>query len=135
MLNIFRDVLKDRISEYQSTEIRISQGPLVNWDNICILPSIIFYFRIGVIHTLFRFARMVEVAYCTGKSLSSSSFCRTWWEHVVYKNCSKCQKLFLYTTCSSQFELGIFIYWTCNSMSSSKIQQTKMLVRDHSYIT
>ena len=25
---------------------------------------------------------------------------RTWGEHVVYKNCSECQKQFLYTTCS-----------------------------------
>ena len=27
-------------------------------------------------------------------------FCRTWEEHVVYKNCSECKKRFLYTTCS-----------------------------------
>ena len=33
----------------------------------------------------------------------SSSFCRTWGELVVYKNCSECQKQFLYTTCSPQF--------------------------------
>ena len=32
----------------------------------------------------------------------SSSFCRTWGEHVLYKNCSECQKQFLYTTCSPQ---------------------------------
>ena len=32
----------------------------------------------------------------------SSSFCKTWGEHVVYKNCSECQKQFLYTTCSPQ---------------------------------
>ena len=32
----------------------------------------------------------------------SSSFCRTWGEHVVYKNCFECQKQFLYTTCSPQ---------------------------------
>ena len=32
----------------------------------------------------------------------SSSFCRTWEEHVVYKNCFECQKQFLYTTCSPQ---------------------------------
>ena len=32
----------------------------------------------------------------------SSSFCRTWGQHVVYKNCSECQKQFLYTTCSPQ---------------------------------
>ena len=33
----------------------------------------------------------------------SSSFCRTWGEHVVYKNCSECQKQFLYTIiCSPQ---------------------------------
>ena len=30
----------------------------------------------------------------------SSSICRTWGEHVVYRNCSECQKQFLYTTCS-----------------------------------
>ena len=46
----------------------------------------------------------------------SSSFCRKWGEYVVYKNCSECQKQFLYTTCSPQVELGIFMYWTCNSM-------------------
>ena len=39
----------------------------------------------------------------TGKSLSEALlFCRTWGEHVVYKNCSECQKQFLYTTCSPQ---------------------------------
>ena len=40
-------------------------------------------------------------------------------EHVVYINCSECQnknkKQFVYRTCS---ELAIFMYWTCNSMSS-----------------
>ena len=40
-------------------------------------------------------------------------------EHVVYINCSECQnknkKQFVYTTCS---ELGIFMYWTCNSMNN-----------------
>ena len=30
----------------------------------------------------------------------SCPFCRTWGEHVVYVNCSECQKQFLYTTCS-----------------------------------
>ena len=41
---------------------------------------------------------------CIGvrSSVRSSSFCRTWGEHVVYKNCSECQKQFLYTTCSPQ---------------------------------
>ena len=30
-----------------------------------------------------------------------------------------CQKQFLYTTCSPpRFELGIFMYWTCNSMNN-----------------
>ena len=39
----------------------------------------------------------------TGKSLSEALlFCRTWGEHVVYKNCSECQKQFLYTTCAPQ---------------------------------
>ena len=32
----------------------------------------------------------------------SSSFCRTWGEHVLYKNCSECHKQFLYTTFSPQ---------------------------------
>ena len=40
-------------------------------------------------------------------------------EHVVYINCSECQnknkKQYVYTTCS---ELGIFIYWTRNSMDN-----------------
>ena len=41
-------------------------------------------------------------------------------EHVVYINCSGCEnenkkKQFLYTTCS---ELGIFKYWTGNSMNN-----------------
>ena len=39
----------------------------------------------------------------TGKSLSEALFfCRTWGEHVVYKNSSECRKQFLYTTCSPQ---------------------------------
>jgi hypothetical protein len=39
----------------------------------------------------------------TGKSLSEALLfaeLRTWKEHVVYKNCSECQKQFLYATCS-----------------------------------
>ena len=32
-----------------------------------------------------------------------SSFCRTWGEHVVYKNCSECQKQFLYKGLSLEF--------------------------------
>ena len=32
----------------------------------------------------------------------STSFCRTWGEHVVDKNCSECQKQFLSTICSPQ---------------------------------
>ena len=40
-------------------------------------------------------------------------------EHVVYINCSECQNQFLYTTCSPLCsELGIFTYWTCNSMNN-----------------
>ena len=38
----------------------------------------------------------------------------------MYRNCSECQKQFLYTTCSPPCsELGIFMYWTCNSMQMS----------------
>jgi hypothetical protein len=40
-------------------------------------------------------------------------------EHVAYKNCFLLMfwhsEQFMYTTCS---ELGIFMYWTCNSMSN-----------------
>ena len=40
-------------------------------------------------------------------------------EYVVFINCSECQnknkKQFVYTTCS---ELGIFMYWTGNSMNN-----------------
>ena len=39
----------------------------------------------------------------TGKSLSEALlFAEHGGEHVVYKNCSECQKQFLYTTCSPQ---------------------------------
>ena len=43
-------------------------------------------------------------------------FCRTWGEHVVYKNCSECQKQLLYTL--PRFETWIFMYWSCNSMNN-----------------
>ena len=40
-------------------------------------------------------------------------------EHVVYTNCFLFlfwySEQFMYTTCS---ELGIFMYWTCNSMNN-----------------
>ena len=39
------------------------------------------------------------LASLTGKSLSEALLFA---EHVVYKNCSECQKQFLYTTCSPQ---------------------------------
>ena len=39
----------------------------------------------------------------TGKSLSEALlFAEHGGEHVVYQNCSECQKQFLYTTCSPQ---------------------------------
>ena len=37
--------------------------------------------------------------------LRSSSFCRKWGEHVVYRNCFLRQKQFLYTTCNSMNNL------------------------------
>ena len=44
---------------------------------------------------------------------------KTWGEHAVYTSCSECQnknkKQFVYKTCS---ELGIFMYWTRNSMNN-----------------
>ena len=49
----------------------------------------------------------------TGKSLSEVLLLA---EHVVYKNCSECQKQFLYNMLSPgvipRFELGIYMYWT-----------------------
>ena len=39
-------------------------------------------------------------------------------EHAVCRNCFWHSEQFLYTTCSPRFELGIFMYWTCNSMSN-----------------
>ena len=43
-----------------------------------------------------------------------------WEEHVDYISCSKCQnkKQFVYKTCSECSELGIFMYWTGNSMNN-----------------
>ena len=35
-------------------------------------------------------------------------FCRTWGEHVVYKNCSECQKQFLY-----MFSPGLSLEFSC----------------------
>ena len=47
--------------------------------------------------------RLMSIEKGTGNFLSDALlFCRTWEEHVVYKNCSECQKQFLYTTCSPQ---------------------------------
>ena len=50
--------------------------------------------------------------------VKSSSFCRTWGEHVVCKNCSECQKQFLYTTCSPKnlwfwFSPGLILEFSC----------------------
>ena len=48
--------------------------------------------------------------------IASSEHCS---EHVAYINCSECQNKnkehFVYTACS---ELGIFMYWTCNSINN-----------------
>ena len=66
------------------------------------------------LHIIVEAGRMIAYSYiketppyfalglaATGKSLSEALlFCRTWGEHVVYKNCSECQKQFLYTICS-----------------------------------
>ena len=68
------------------------------------------------LHIIVEAGRMIAYSYiketppyfalglaATGKSLSEALlFCRTWGEHVVYKNCSECRKQFLYTTCSPQ---------------------------------
>ena len=49
-------------------------------------------------------AKKNEQIFCyKGKSLSEALlFCKTSEEHVVYRNCSECQKQFLFTTCSPQ---------------------------------
>ena len=50
-----------------------------------------------------QIATLTQMKVHTGKSLPEALlFCRTWEEHVVYKNCSECQKQFLYTTRSPQ---------------------------------
>ena len=36
----------------------------------------------------------------------------------MYQNCSEYQKQFMYTTRLPRFELGIFMYWTCNSINN-----------------
>ena len=36
----------------------------------------------------------------------------------MYKNCSQCQKQIYTQHVLSRFELGIFMYWTCNSMNN-----------------
>ena len=36
----------------------------------------------------------------------------------MYKNCSECQKQFCTQHVLPRFELGIFMYWTCNSMNN-----------------
>ena len=43
---------------------------------------------------------------------------QTWGEHVVYRNCFRHSEQILYTRCSHRFELGIFMFWTCNSMNN-----------------
>ena len=45
-------------------------------------------------------------------------FCRTRGEHVVYKNCSECQNNFCPQHDLPRFKLGIFMYWTFNSMNN-----------------
>ena len=43
----------------------------------------------------------IDLTVTKGESLSNALiFCRIWGEHVVYRNCSECQKQFLYTTYS-----------------------------------
>jgi hypothetical protein len=48
---------------------------------------------------------------------------RTCWEHVVYMNCSECQNknkktIYVHNMFSTCSELGIFMYWTRNSMNN-----------------
>ena len=58
------------------------------------------------------------VHWITSSAHENSKF-RTSWEHIVYINCSECQKKnkkkIVNTTRS---ELGIFMYWTGNSMNN-----------------
>ena len=52
---------------------------------------------------------------CKGKSLSEALlFAEHGGKHVVYKNCLECQKQHVLP----RFELGIFMYGTCNSMNN-----------------
>ena len=74
------------------------------------------------LHIIVEAGRMIAYSYiketppyfalglaATGKSLSEALlFCRTWGEHVVYKNCSECQKQFLNTTFPNNPRIVIF---------------------------
>ena len=56
-------------------------------------------------------------------SLHKNSKLRTCQEHVVYINCSECQNKIKTTNCVNNMflicsELGIFMYWTGNSMNN-----------------
>ena len=42
--------------------------------------------------------------------VKSSSFCRTWGEHVVYKDCSECKNNFCTQHVLPRFQIGIFMY-------------------------
>ena len=44
--------------------------------------------------------RHIHVSFCTGKSLPEALLFGEHWENM--RNCSGCQKQFLYTTCSPQ---------------------------------
>ena len=97
---------------------------LVEFNEGLILENCVFIHRssdtfVTSIHQNIRslrfFCTNLFFAWSTGKSLSEALlFCRTWGEHVVYKNCSECQKQFLYTTCSPQVWAWNFhvIQWT-----------------------
>ena len=107
---------------------------------ICLLSFLSFQRKIAILSFLSLQRQVAILNLLTGKSLSEELILAstnpqydkrlfidlpvqymktTSSEHVVYINCSECQnknkKQFVYTTCS---ELGIFMYWTCNSMNN-----------------
>ena len=67
-------------------------------------------------------------------------FCRTWGEHVVYKNCSECQKQFPYTTCSPVWGwnfhvcIELVIQWTiCRHIAGQLMQKWELLTKIYLY--
>ena len=71
--------------------------PSLNLVRTCCVQKLFLTFRTIFVHNMFcKNESFWQRITCTGKSLSEVLLLA---EHVVYKNCSECQKQFLYTIC------------------------------------